>query len=91
MPAKFKSGERVYVTAGLHILEARVDRLRYGRYIVSYRSVCCEAEGHICVSASRLYRDRADAAARIDQRRAHTEPPRPLPRADEPGDGWAMR
>ena len=95
MRAAFSAGERVFITSGLSVLEARVRGRRYGRYVVVYQSICCEGEGCICVSGSRMYRTQAEAAAVIDKVRAARRAEKPRPRApiraDEPGDGWAIR
>ena len=65
MSGYFAPGERVFLTAGIEVLEARVDGAQYGRYIISYKGSGYESEGRICVSGNRLYRSYDDAAAHI--------------------------
>ena len=96
MSGYFAPGERVFLTAGIEVLEARVDRTQYGRYVVSYKGSGYESEGRICVSGNRLYRSYDDAAAYITRladvsniKEAAPQRPRTY-RVDEPGDGWAM-
>ena len=97
MSGYFAPGERVFLTAGIEVLEARVDRTQYGRYVIAYKGSGYEAEGRICVSGNRLYRSYDDAAAHITRladvsniKKAAPQRPRTY-RVDEPGDGWAMR
>ena len=33
----FKIGEDVFMTAGNNVMEARVERPQYGRYVVAYK------------------------------------------------------
>ena len=96
MSGYFAPGERVFLTAGIEVLEARVDRTQYGRYGISYKGSGYESEGRICVSGNRLYRSYDDAAAYITRladvsniKEAAPQRPRTY-RVDEPGDGWAM-
>ena len=96
MSGYFAPGERVFLTAGIEVLEARVDRTQYGRYVSSYKGAGYESEGRICVSGNRLYRSYDDAAAYITRladvsniKEAAPQRPRTY-RVDEPGDGWAM-
>ena len=35
--------------AGIEVLEARVDRAQYGRYVISYKGSGYESEGRICI------------------------------------------
>ena len=65
MSGYFAPGDRVFLTAGIEVLEARVDRAQYGRYVISYKGSGYESEGRICVSGNRLYRSYDDAAAHI--------------------------
>ena len=65
MSRYFAPGEKVFLTAGIEVLEARVDRIQYGRYVISYRGSGYEAKGRICVSGNRLYRSYDDAATHI--------------------------
>ena len=96
MSGYFAPGDRVFLTAGIEVLEARVDRTQYGRYVISYKGSGYEAEGRICVSGNRLYRSYDDAAhitrlADVSNiKKAAPQRPRTY-RVDEPGDGWAMR
>ena len=97
MSRYFAPGEKVFLTAGIEVLEARVDRIQYGRYVISYRGSGYEAKGRICVSGNRLYRSYDDAATHITRladenslKREVFQRPRSY-RVDEPGDGWAMR
>lgn len=97
MGEHFAPGERVFLTAGKEVLEGRVDRTQYGRYVISYKGSGYEAEGRICVSGNRLYRSYDAAAAHITRlaaasslKRTSSQKPRTY-RVDEPGDGWAMR
>ncbi len=97
MSGYFAPGERVFLTAGIEVLEARVDRTQYGRYVISFKGSGYESEGRICVSGNRLYRSYDDAAAHITRladvsnvKNAAPQIPRAY-RVDEPGDGWAMR
>ena len=97
MSGYFAPGERVFLTAGIEVLEARVDRTQYGRYVIAYKGSGYESEGRICVSGNRLYRSYDDASAHIMRiadvsRLKKTTPSRPCAYyVDEPGDGWAMR
>ena len=52
MSGYFAPGERVFLTAGIEVLEARVDRTQYGRYVISYKGSGYESEGRICVSGN---------------------------------------
>ena len=97
MSGYFAPGERVFLTAGIEVLEARVDRTQYGRYVISYKGSGYESEGRICVSGNRLYRSYDDAAEYITRladvsniKEAAPQRPR-TNRVDEPGDGWAIR
>ena len=97
MSGYFAPGERVFLTAGIKVLEAKVDRTQYGRYVISYKGSGYESEGRICVSGNRLYRSYDDAAAHITRladvssiKKEMPQTPRAY-RVDEPGDGWAMR
>ena len=97
MSGYFAPGERVFLTAGIEVLEARVDRTQYGRYVIVYKGSGYEAEGRICVSGNRLYRSYDDAAAHITRLANVSSIKKEIPqtprayRMDEPGDGWAMR
>ena len=93
MSGYFAPGERVFLTAGIEMLEARVDRTQYGRYVISNKGSGYESEGRICVSGNRLYRSYDDAAAHITRladvsnvKNAAPQIPRAY-RVDEPGDG----
>ena len=97
MSGYFAPGDRVFLTVGIEVLEARVDRAQYGRYVISYKGSGYESEGRICVSGNRLYRSYDDAAAHITRladvssiKKASSQTSRAY-RVDEPGDGWAMR
>ena len=97
MSGYFTPGEKVFLTAGIEVLEARVDHIQYGRYVISYRGSGYEAEGHICVSGNRLYRSYNDAAAHITRvadesclKRDMFQSPQAY-RVNEAGDGWATR
>ena len=98
----FKAGEHVFMTAGNGVMEARVERPQYGRYVVVYKGLGYEAEGRICVSGNRLFHSYDEAVANI--RKVSTASPAVRPtaeqtvrrhassfRVDEPGDGWARR
>ena len=97
MSRYFAPGEKVYLTVGIEVLEARVDRTQYSRYVIAYKDSSYKSEGRICVSGNRLYRSYDDAAAHITRladvssdKKATPQRPRAY-RVDEPGDGWAMR
>ena len=93
----FVPGEKVFMTTGIEVMEAVVDKNRYGRYVVSYKGHNNEAQGHICISGNRLYRSYDEAVSHItrpsDVYSNKTEPCLTAHsyRADEPGDGWARR
>ena len=97
MSGYFAPGERVFLTAGIEVLEARVDRTQYGRYVISYKGSGYETEGRICVSGNRLYRTYDEASAHIARLADVSSIKKEMPQAprvyrvDEPGDGWAMR
>ena len=97
MSGYFAPGDRVFLTAGIEVLEARVDRAQYGRYVISYKGSGYESEGRICVSGNRLYRSYDDAAAHITRLADVSSIKKASPQTsraflvDEPGDGWAMR
>ena len=63
MKKNFKIGENVFMTAGNNVMEARVERPQYGRYVVAYKGSGYEAEGRICVSGTRLFHDAAPTCA----------------------------
>ena len=102
MKTRFKAGEQVFMTAGNGVMEARVERPQYGRYVVAYKGFGYESEGRICVSGTRLFHSYDEAVANIRKVPA-TGPVTRLAaaqaelrhaashRADEPGDGWARR
>ena len=102
MRMNFKAGEQVFMTAGNGVMEARVERQQYGRYIVAYKGFGYEAEGRICVSGTRLFHSYDEAVANI--RKTPTAEPLITTaaaqaerrhaasfRVDEPGDGWARQ
>ena len=92
MSGYFAPGEKVFLTAGMEVLEARVERTQYGRYVISYKGAGKEREGRICISGNRLYRSYDDAATHIGTSSRRMAPQGScVYRADEPGDGWAMR
>ena len=102
MKTRFKAGEQVFMTAGNGVMEARVERPQYGRYIVAYKGFGYEAEGRICVSGTRLFHSCDEAVANIRKtpsaehviRSAAAQAERRQAasyRVDEPGDGWARR
>ena len=102
MKMSFKAGERVFMTAGNGVMEARVERPQYGRYVVAYRGSGYETEGRICVSGTRLFHSYDEAVANIRKvpatipviKPAAVQAERRLAasfRVDEPGDGWARR
>ena len=61
----FKMGENVFITAGNNVMEARVERPQYGRYVVAYKGSGYEAEGRICVSGARLFHTYDEAVTHI--------------------------
>ncbi len=98
----FAIGENVFMTAGNSVMEARVERQQYGRYVVVIRGAGNEAEGRICVSGNRLFRSYNEAVANIRKMPVIEPVKRPTApqagrrqsmsvRVDEPGDGWARR
>ena len=97
----FKAGEHVFMTAGNGVMEARVERPQYGRYIVAYKGSGHEAEGRICVSGTRLFHSYDEAVTNIRKTPSAEPVIRPSAQAerlqaasyrvDEPGDGWARR
>ena len=102
MKTGFKAGEQVFMTAGNGVMEARVERPQYGRYVVAYKGFGYESEGRICVSGTRLFHSYDEAVANI--RKTPSVEPVITPalaqaerrqaasyRVDEPGDGWARR
>lgn len=102
MRMNFKAGEQVFMTAGNGVMEARVERPQYGRYVVAYKGSGHEAEGRICVSGTRLFHSYDEAMANIRMTPAAKPVIRPAVaqavrrqavsfRVDEPGDGWARR
>ena len=98
MSGYFAPGERVFLTAGIEVLEAMVDRTQYGRYVISYKGSGYESEGRICVSGTRLFHSYDEAVANIRKIPTIEHVIRPAQerqaavfRVDEPGDGWARR
>ena len=98
MKKNFKIGENVFMTAGNNVMEARVERPQYGRYVVAYKGSSYEAEGRICVSGTRLFHSYDEAVANIRKIPTIEHVIRPAQerqaavfRVDEPGDGWARR
>ena len=101
MTKNFKIGENVFMTAGNNVMEARVERPQYGRYVVAYKGSGYEAEGRICVSGTRLFHTYDEAMANIRNVPAVVPVIKPATQAvlhraasyrvDEPGDGWARR
>ena len=102
MKMNVKVGENVFMTAGNSVMEVRVERPRYGRYVVAYKGSGYEAEGHICVSGTRLFHSYDEAVANI--RKVHAVKPDIRQKAaqavqrqaasfrfNEHGDGWARR
>ena len=98
----YKVGEQVFLTAGNGVMEARVERPQYGRYVVSYNGSGYEAVGRICVSGNRLFHSYDEAVANIRKSPAAKPVTKPMAaqavrrqatsfRVDEPGDGWARR
>ena len=93
----FVPGEKVFLTTGIDVMEAIVDKTRYGRYVVSYMGRNNEVQGHICVRANRLYRTYDDAVSHITRPSdVYSNKAEPFLtahsyRVDEPGDGWARR
>jgi hypothetical protein len=97
----FKIGENVFMTAGNNVMEARVERPQYGRYVVAYKGSGYEAEGRICVSETRLFHSYDEAMANIRKVPAVEPVLKAVTQAvlhraasyrvDEPGDGWARR
>ena len=71
MKKNFKIGENVFMTAGNNVMEARVERPQYGRYVVAYKGSGYEAEGRICVSGTRLFHSYDEAMANIRKITAH--------------------
>ena len=101
MRMNFKAGEHVFMTAGNGVMEARVERPQYGRYVVAYKGFGYESEGRICVSGTRLFHSYDEAVANIRKTPSVVPVIRPLAQAeqrqavsfrvDEPSDGWARR
>ena len=102
MKLNFKVGERVFMTAGNGVMEARVERSQYGRYVVAYKRFGYESEGRICVSGARLFHSYDEAKANIRKTPSAEPVIRPAVaqaerrqavsyRVDEPGNGWARR
>ena len=65
MSKYFNTGDRVFFTTGVGVLEGTVAGRKYGRYIVSFKGDSSEPLGIICISENRLFRTRDEANANV--------------------------